>query len=360
MILNINNNYRYQHMNLPFSPRCLGAGLLILIAACNDDPAGPDTQEEAVDSLTVDASAGWALVRLGDPATSIAAANPASSTDWDIGFIATSVMLNGGEAGPAGVVGHCLCRNANATDAQIIAMDPAAERDRFLAVSTSDVPAAAEAWQIDALDPVIDGWYSYNQTTHAVSAAPEKVWKVKTAGPAYAKFHVTNLADATANHAGRISIEFAVQAGLGAPFAAPQTATIDVSGGGRVYFDFARAGLSDASDWDIAFEGYTIRINGGVSGDGGAGAVLGDETFAAMTDASDAPATVYAGDAFGGVFDEHPWYRYNLQNDHQIYPTFDVYLIRRGDEVFKVQLVSYYGPTGNTRQITFRYARVED
>jgi hypothetical protein len=343
----------------PCSHRCLAAALLILATACNDDPAGPGAQEEPVDSLTVDASAAWALVRLGDTAVPVSAGNPATSSDWDIAFFATSVMLNGGEAGPAGVVGHCLCRNANATDAQIIAMSAAAERDQFLAAGAADVPASAEAWQTDALDPAIDGWYNYDQSTHAVSAAPDRVWKVKTAGPAYAKFHVTNIAAATASHAGRVTIEFAVQAGLGAPIGAAQTATVDVSGGGRVYFDFARASTSDASDWDIAFEGYTIRINGGVSGSGGAGAVLGDESFAAMTDASDAPATVYAGDAFGGIFDSHPWYRYNLQNDHQIYPTFDVYLVRRGDDVYKVQLVSYYGPTGTTRQITFRYARIE-
>jgi hypothetical protein len=342
----------------PLAIRFLAAGLVLLTAACNDDPSSPGTEAEAVDSLTVDASTGWVLVRLGEPATMVSAANPASSTDWDIGFFATSVMLNGGEAGPAGVVGHCLCRNAAATDAQIIAMNSGAQRDQFLAVQSADVPASAEAWQTDLLDPAIEGWYSYDATRHAVSAAPDKVWKVKTAGPAYAKFHVTNLAGATPSHAGRITIEFAVQAAQGAPLGAVQTATVDVSGGGRVYFDFARAELGDASNWDIAFEGYTIRINGGVSGNGGAGAVLGDESFTAMTDASDAPATVYAGDAFGGVFDEHPWYRYNLQNDHQIYPTFDVYLIRRGDDVYKVQLVSYYGPTGDTRQITFRYARI--
>jgi hypothetical protein len=65
----------------------------------------------------------------------------------------------------------------------------------------------------------------------------------------------------------------------------------------------------------------------------------------------------YRGDAFGGVFDEHRWYRYNLTGtDHQIWPTYDVYLIRRGTEVYKVQLVSYYDATGDSRHITFRYA----
>jgi hypothetical protein len=59
------------------------------------------------------------------------------------------------------------------------------------------------------------------------------------------------------------------------------------------------------------------------------------------------------------VFDAHPWYRYNLDGGHQIWPTYDVFLIRRGDAVYKVQLTSYYGATGDSRQITFRYARLQ-
>jgi hypothetical protein len=52
-----------------------------------------------------------------------------------------------------------------------------------------------------------------------------------------------------------------------------------------------------------------------------------------------------------------PWYRYNITGtDNQIWPTYDVYLVRRGSDVYKVQLVGYYDAGGRSRQITVRYA----
>ena len=52
--------------------------------------------------------------------------------------------------------------------------------------------------------------------------------------------------------------------------------------------------------------------------------------------------------------------RYNITGtDNQIWPTFNVYLVRRAGVLFKVQLVNYYGPTGATRQITLRYQRLD-
>ena len=193
-----------------------------------------------------------------------------------------------------------------------------------------------------------------------MTAVPANVWKVRTAsGEAYAKFHVTGIAGATQQHAGGVTFEYAVQSSAGAAFGVPETATADVSSG-AVYFDLETGSVVGATDdWDLLFEGWDIRVNGGVSGSGDAGAVLSGELFDDVTDASDVPARVYAGDAFGGVFEAHPWYRYNLGGNHQIWPTYDVYLVRRGDSVYKVQLTSYYGPTGDSRQITFRYARLQ-
>ena len=72
-----------------------------------------------------------------------------------------------------------------------------------------------------------------------------------------------------------------------------------------------------------------------------------------------ASAQVFAEDDFGGVFAEHPWYRYNLEGNHQIWPTYQVYLIRKGADVYKVQLTGYYERnTGDARHISFRYAKL--
>lgn len=327
------------------------------MGACTDsDPSGPD--ENGPETLTVDASSDWALVAFdGEEANSVTVADPAMSDAWDMGFFATSVMLNGGAAGPAGVVGHCLCQNASASDADVLGMTPESELSDFEAVSAADIPTAEDAWTGDALAPAMDGWYSYNPSTHTVSADSSQAWKVRTAsGDGYAKFRVTGIADATQQHAGEVTFEYAVQSSAGAAFEATQTDTADVSAG-PVYFDLETGSVVVETDaWDLQFEGWHIRVNGGVSGSGEVGAVLAGESFGDITDASDVPGQVYAGDAFGGVFDAQPWYRYNLDGNHQIWPTFDVYLIRRGDAVYKVQLTSYYGPTGDSRQITFRYA----
>ena len=41
-----------------------------------------------------------------------------------------------------------------------------------------------------------------------------------------------------------------------------------------------------------------------------------------------------------------------------IWPTYNVYLLKRGEAVYKFQIVGYYGPTGNPRHVTYRYERI--
>ncbi|HEX7049434.1 MAG TPA: HmuY family protein [Longimicrobiales bacterium] len=352
---------RYASRRAPFASVLALAGAAGLAACSDEAPLGPG--EDSVPTLTVDASQDWAFVELGETASTVSIPDPTASTEWDIAFFKTAVMLNGGAAGPGGVVGHCLCVNAQgATDAELQELTPESKLDAFLAVTAADVPAEGDAWMSDALAPAIDGWYRYDPEAHVVSAASDRVWKLRAAeseAPVYAKFHVIGIEGATQANAGHVTIEFAVQAGKGGAMGEARAAELDLTSGGRVYFDLARGEASDAADWDLAFEGYTIRVNGGVSGSGSAGAVLADASFDAMADASDAPDGVYSADAFGGVFDAHPWYRYDLAGQHQIWPTYDVYLVKRGDAVYKLQLIGYYGADGTPRQVTFRYARLD-
>ncbi len=335
----------------------LACGALLTFSACDEETIAPPQAD--ADVLMVDAREDWAYVRLGEEATQVSVADAATSADWDLAFNATRVMLNGGAAGPAAVRGYCVCQNAAATDAQVQAMTPDSERGDFDAVDASSIPADAQAWETDVLDPALADWYAYDMTTHTVTAVPSQVWKVRGAGedPEYAKLHVTEIADGTQAGA-RVTIEFAVQAAAGEPFGGVQSVVLD----GRtapVYFDFATGAVSDASDWDILLDGYELRVNGGVSGSGGAGAVVASESFAAMTDASDAPAQVYRGDAFGGVFAARPWYRYDLDGNHTIFPTYDVYLIDTGDAVYKLQVIGYYDETGDARYVSFRSAPLD-
>ena len=67
-----------------------------------------------------------------------------------------------------------------------------------------------------------------------------------------------------------------------------------------------------------------------------------------------AAGSAWTADAFAAS----RWYRYNLAGDNRISPTFDVYLIRRGSAVYKLQVLDYYSDTGAPRNITFRYQQI--
>ncbi|MGH7129501.1 MAG: HmuY family protein, partial [Planctomycetaceae bacterium] len=102
---------------------CTTVVLTFALAACSDGEATAPVEPETP-TLTVDASADWAYVRLAETASVVSVAEPGTSDGWDVAFFATSVMLNGGAAGPAGVEGTCVCQNASATDAAVVAMTP--------------------------------------------------------------------------------------------------------------------------------------------------------------------------------------------------------------------------------------------
>jgi HmuY protein len=346
--------------SLKFPRRTSGLLLLsVILAACGDeDPSGPI--EEPFASLTVQAETDWTYVELDATAGVVQPSDPASSTAWDVAFFATGVMLNGGAAGPGEVQGYCLCQNDGATNDQVLAMTAESERAAFEAVTAASIPAEEDAWLADVLAPAIAGWWSYDMTSHTVTPVTDRVWIVRTAeGEAFAKLRVTGMANGSQQSAGDVTLEFAVQPTGGEPYGATRTLTVNV-GAAPVYVDLLDGGVSDASDWDLRLEGYDIRLNGGVSGAGEGQAVLAGDDFATVPLASEVPAG-WTSDGFGGVFEAHPWYRYNLEGNHQIWPTYDVYLIRRGEEIHKVQLVSYYNPTnGDDRHITFRYAPLTD
>jgi hypothetical protein len=330
---------------------------LVVAVACSDgttEPPPPPTTSE----LTVDASASPAFVRLGDPATTVSVTNPSASTEWDLSFLATAVTVNGGAAGPGGVTAYCMCANANASVAELQAMSPENQLAAFDAVAS--VPAAA-TFVADALNPAISGWFT--GTGSGAVAALEKSWIVRrsSGGVILAKFRVTSISGATATSAGNVTIEYAIQPSTGAAFGPVATRTIDFSTG-PVYLDLASGPVSSTSAWDLRFSGFEIRLNGGVSGTGGVSAVVDESMpFAQLTAqyASFAPAAAYRSDSFGGVFVTSPWYKYNITGtDNQIWPNYNVYLIKRGETVYKVQLTSYYGSTGAPRQITLRASRL--
>ncbi|MDQ2670103.1 MAG: hypothetical protein M3Y31_05680 [Gemmatimonadota bacterium] len=336
-------------MSYRWGPRLL-LPVFVLAAACaGDEVSAPSDPVEG--SLTLNASEGWAFASLADE-EAVTVADPATSSSWDIGFNAIDVMLNGGAAGPGGVTGYCVCANASATDEQVLAMTAESELADFDAVTMEDVPSAG--FREDELVPAIGSWYTGSGSS---AVADTRTWLVRLSnGTSFAKVRVSTLSGADENSAGDVTLEYAVQPTADAAFEPTETVVLDAAAGSTV--DLA-TGTIDGAAWDLAVEGFTIRLNGGVSGSGSAAAAETTDGFEAVTTAVTDPRA-YRSDTFGGIFTDSPWYRYNLTGEHGIHPTFDVYLVKRGADVYKVQVLDYYDPAGEPRHITFRYAKLND
>ena len=330
--------------------RAMAAAVLLAasLAAC-DDVTDPPALVEG--EFTVDASTAWKYVSLSDSAI-VTPASARESSAWDIAFFSTNVTLNGGLAGPGGVTGACVCQNAGSTDAQFLAMTPQSELADFEAVTS--VPAGI-AFTSETLTPAFSAWYTGSASAPVADAS--KVFLVRLSdGTSFAKVHVTGVTP-SATGFGSVTLEYAVQSSATAAFGATKTITLTTA---APSVDLnTDAATTSATAWAIRLEGATLLANSGVSGPGAVGVADGTASFAATTTAS-TQAQAYRTDRYAGVFGARPWYKYNLAGDNRITPTFDVYLVKRGTAVYKLQIINYYSASGAPRNITFRYQQLSN
>jgi hypothetical protein len=351
---------------------CIRTGLCIsalaLLAACSNDagPTEPDNQSSTIQLNTTTAPA---YLTLGSPASVVSVADPASSTAWDLAFTpGLSVNVNGGASGSAGVEAYCLCAHASLALAQIEGLSASDGADAFAAVTSAAIPTDA-SFQLDASSQAITGWYDYNTASHAISTN-NTAWGIRLASTAgnYAKFHVTAIPTPGQSNAGPVTLEWATQTGATGALGADRTLSVDLSSGAKVFVDLTAgtSSASAASTWDVALQNYTIYVNGGTSGSGNVAAVsLVPSSFytsyAAITTipvgAQGIPSNAFTTDGAGGAFLANEPYRYD-ESTHQVWPTLDVYLVKRGSAVYKVQVTSYYSTDGAFGNVTVRYAKL--
>lgn len=120
-------------------------------------------------------------------------------------------------------------------------------------------------------------------------------------------------------------------------------------------------------DWDLAFQRYQIKVNGGVSGTGGVEvALLTGTPFASLMSA---PAAGYVTDqADSGDDGPEPdyafvqrgtWYDYNVMT-HLLTPKDQLYVLRAASGAYyKLQLTAYYDQAGSSGYPTIRWQTVQ-
>lgn len=332
----------------------IAALTISVLGACNtSDVSAPTPPAEG--SLTVDASKGFAYISLADGKPVTLAGPAIESSAWDIAIFGTTVTLNGGQAGPGGVTGFCVCQNSaeSLSNSDWLALTADGELADFDAVTS--VPASAN-FTADVLSPAMTNWYS-GAGSNAVAISNALYFVRLSDSSGVAKVRVKSVQNPTATHAGVVELEYAIAAN-NADFGEVRTATIDLSSGPKA-FDFEQGQVTTSpTSWDLRFDGFLVRANGGVSGPGkGAVATLEDEAFE-TAEPTAVPANAFRIDSYAGVFGNYPYYKYNLAGDHRITPTFDVYLIKRGSTVYKLQITGYYNATGTARHISLRYEQI--
>jgi hypothetical protein len=139
----------------------------------DDDKVTPEvTPVESKEVANVDADAAntnsFTLYSLAD--NKVIPNSDSATTKWDIGFKATTIIVNGGSSGPG------------KGEAQVIT---------GVYNELTEAPEAGYATDAEA-KKAISGWYSYNMTTHIISPVTGAVIVLKTATGKYAKLEITS------------------------------------------------------------------------------------------------------------------------------------------------------------------------
>ena len=150
----------------------------------------------------------------------------------------------------------------------------------------------------------------------------------------------------------------------------PSTFVIDASNREEwVYFDLDLSfePLSEETEgWDLAFQRFKVKSNGGVSGEGGVEiAILEDVIY---DDIQDAPDTMYLVDQEDSddqddvpdyVFNQgDQWYEYDLST-HTLSARETVYIIHSTDDLyFKLRFLEYYNEVGDPAFIKVMMGRI--
>jgi hypothetical protein len=338
--------------------------LVALIApvgiACESEATAPDPVfVEGQVSLDATSATNFVYVSL-ESGSVVTVADPSTSTAWDIAFRRFSTKLNGGVAGPGGVAGFGLSNNADATADEVVGYTPADGEAAFDAVTEASIAGATFAE--DGLVADVSGpWFRFSPQAGTLVANPGAAWKVREADGGFALFRVASLQMAGQAPLG-LTVEYRHQAASGALGALGSVVVSFAQG--PAHLDLASGTVVQPSgcNWDVrATPQFAIEFNAACS----AGSFPMDPTedFTAITSAGGAPAyggflATIAGAIPSAIDDASGIFWYNIEGNNRLWPTYNVFLVRRGEAVYKVQVTDYYNTSGASGYPTIRFKRL--
>jgi hypothetical protein len=281
------------------------------------------------------------------------------SGDWDIALRRYEVRLNGGVSGTRGVVGFAFDNNKDATDAEVLAFTVENTRADFDAIRDAQIPPDNQF----VADRLVEDNTAYVTFAGAPAANATAYWKVRSASGAYVLLRTTEIEYDQTGSLTSISLETRAQSTYGLD--AAQSLVIPISGAPVAISLATRAAVTpNGCNWDIQVHPQTFAMTTNAACNAGTYPGPASPSFADATTASDAPEYALflagmAGPVPNSTEDNGAPFRYNLQNNNRLHPSFNTYLVKSGANVYKMQLINYYSAAGAGGYPTIRYARIK-
>ena len=333
-------------------------------AACEDEVTAPDPGDDLVDGqVTLDANSPSELVYFDlDTGQVASVSDPFASDDWDIAFRRFSAKLNGGIAGGGGVAGFKVANNAGATEQEVLAFTSEDAEDAFVAVTEANI-AGATFVEDGLVEDENGSWFrgvELPDGSRTLVANPGAAWRVREADGGYALFRIADLQLEGESLLSAV-VEYRHQDADGT-LGALSTATVDYTRGPN-HLDFSSGSIvaPDGCNWDVVLTPFfTIDFN--VDCDAGTFPVDPIEDFTALTTADDAPEygpflSVISGAIPNTTNSPEGLFWYGIEGT-RMWPTLNVFLVRDGEDVYKIQVTDYYNATGESGFPTVRYEQI--
>ncbi len=338
--------------------------LAALVAGCESEATGPgDLTSEG--TLRVDATSAteFVYIALEDGGRVVSVSDP-SSSEWDLAFRRYMMRVNGGVAGGGSVAGATLGTHADLTATEIAALTPADGEAAFEAVTAASI-AGVVFQEASLVEDAGRTWFQFNPIAGTIAANPASVWKLREAdGGAHALLRVSGMQMGGADLMDLlgVTIQYRRQE-AGATLGSLNTLSVPLTSG-AAYVDLSSGAVVDGTgcDWDLRID-PEIHIE--VNADCGAGTfpLDDDETFAGATRADNAPMyggflSTISGAIPNSIDDATGPFWYNIQGNNRLWPTYNVFLIKDGSDVYKLQVTDYYSATGTPGELTIRFEQL--
>jgi hypothetical protein len=351
---------------------CSVSLLALTLAACGGS-SDSDKEEETVErettaSTTYDASgySDWVNVDLST-------GELATDGNWQVALRRYAIQANGGSSGD-GEVSACV---AHTYDDMYV--DGAAVQSVFESYSAENTLADFDAvnstycveedYQTDSLETRItqDEWL--DSTTFTASTSISNGWIIRSStADSYARVKVSEYNYDSTNHTLNIVLQSELWNGTGFDEVMDSPA-LSVSSDGKTYWDLdTNTIVTESDDWDLSTttsgRDTVIQVNGGASGSGDAAVAYiyaQDDSGTAIENSS--ASDVDNLDSYTDGGDIYNWYQdgsssafdnpgsyggfeYNIAGGHKMWPNYATYLVKDGENHFKLQLLGYYGEDG--------------